>query len=154
MSSAQALLLRLSCRELARQNMGQEDQINKIIKSALTTCTCERKASVEFWLFPPANIYLWALNPESRYYWLISRLKHTSGKIKPRAPHKPLPLAPALCLPSYLSIHCYGRLVLLCLPAAKQSQVLPVPVRRLCQACLPRPVGKSFHHLQIQQPGL
>lgn len=83
---------------------------------------------------------------------MISPLKHAnSGKIKPGAP---LPLAPALCPPSYLSIHCYGRLILLCLPTAEQRQVLQVPVRRLCQARLPRPVGKSLHHLQIQQPGL
>lgn len=58
-----------------------------------------------------------------------------------------LPLTPALCLLSYLSIHCYRRLILLCLPATKQRQVLFVPVCRLCKACLPRLVGKSFHHL-------
>lgn len=115
---------------------------------ALLTCTQERKASVKFWSFPPGDGYLWTRNPASRCYWLISPLKHaTSGKINPTVPHKTLPLTSALCLPSYLSIHCYRRLILLRLPETKQCQVLFVPVCRLCKARLPRLVGKSFHHL-------
>lgn len=53
----------------------------------------------------------------------------------------------------YLAVHSHGRLVVFCLPLAKQAQVIVVLQLGLSKAGFPGPVGIAFHHLhQREEP--